>query len=86
MLLDSVQEAFTIERIAAYDFIAVYAQDFGFKGELLNGENGFVFSELTARRGIMKSAVKDLVLDGLVYADERKWSNRLITGAKRRRV
>lgn len=86
MLLDSVQAAFTIERIAAYDFIAVYAQDLGFKGELLNGENGFVFSGLTARRGIMKSAVKDLVLDGLVYADERKWSNRLITGAKRRKA
>lgn len=72
MLLDSVQAAFTIERITAYDFIAVYAQDFGFKGESLNGENGFAFSELTARRGIMKSAVKELVLDGAVHANDGK--------------
>lgn len=72
MLLDTVKAAFTIDRITAYDFIAVYAQDFGFKGEPLNGENGFSFSELMARRGIMKSAVKDLVLDGLVYAGDSK--------------
>ena len=72
MLLDSVQAAFTIERITAYDFIAAYAQDFGFKGESLNGENGFAFSELTARRGIKKYDVKDLVLDGLVYEEDGK--------------
>lgn len=72
MLLDTVNDGFTIDRITSYDFIAIYAQDFGFMGESLNGENGFAFSELAARRGIMKSALIDLVLDGLVYADDGK--------------
>lgn len=68
LLLDSVGGGFTIERITDYDFIAVYAPDFGFKAESLNGDNGFAFSELTAKRKLMKEAIKDLVLDGLVSA------------------
>ena len=70
LLLDSVGGGFTIERITAYDFIAVYAPDFGFKAESLNGDNGFAFSELTAKRKLMKEAIKDLVLDGLVSASD----------------
>ena len=68
LLLDSVGGGFTIERITDYDFIAVYAPDFGFKAESLNGDNGFAFSELTAKRKLMKEAIKDLGLDGLVTA------------------
>jgi hypothetical protein len=68
LLLDSVGGRFTIERITDYDFIAVYASDFGFNAESLNGDNGFAFSELTAKRKLMKEAIKNLVLDGLVTA------------------
>lgn len=68
LLLDTVGGGFTIERITDYDFIAVYAPDFGFKAESLNGDNGFAFSELSAKRKLMKEAIKDLVLDGLVTA------------------
>jgi hypothetical protein len=70
LLLDSVDGGFTIERITDYDFIAVYAPDFGFKAESLNGDNGFAFSELTAKRKLMKAAIKGLVLDGLVAASD----------------
>lgn len=70
LLLDSVGGGFTIERITDYDFIAVYAPDFGFKAESLNGDNGFAFSELTAKRKLMREAIKDLVLDGLVIASD----------------
>ena len=70
LLLDSVGGRFTIERITDYDFIAVYASDFGFNAESLNGDNGFAFSELTAKRKLMKEAIKDLVLDGLVSASD----------------
>jgi hypothetical protein len=70
LLLDSVGGRFTIERITDYDFIAVYASDFGFNAESLNGDNGFAFSELTAKRKLMKEAIKDLVLDGLVTASD----------------
>jgi hypothetical protein len=70
LLLDAVGSGFTIERITDYDFIAVYAPDFGFKTESLNGDNGFAFSELTAKRKLMKTAIRDLVLDGLVIASD----------------
>lgn len=70
LLLDSVGGGFTIERITDYDFIAVYAPDFGFNAESLNGDNGFAFSELTAKRKLMKTAIRDLVLDGLVIASD----------------
>lgn len=70
LLLDAVDLEFTVERITGYDFIAVYAQDFGFNVESLNGDNGFAFSELAVKRNLMKAAVKDLVLDGLVIAKD----------------
>lgn len=72
LLLGVVDSEFTIERITDYDFIAVYAQDFGFNASALNGDNGFAFSELTVKRKLMKEAVKDLVLDGLVIAQDSK--------------
>lgn len=70
LLLDSVGGDFTLERITDFDFIAVYAPDFGFKAKSLNGDNGFAFSELTVKRKLMKAAIRDLVLDGLVAASD----------------
>ena len=68
LLLDVVNAAITHDRITAYDFIAVYCEDFGIADRSLNGENGFAFSELSARRNLTKDAIKDLVVDGLVVA------------------
>ncbi len=68
LLLDIVSAAITHDRITAYDFIAVYCEDFGIADRSLNGENGFAFSELSARRNLTKAAIKDLVVDGLVVA------------------
>lgn len=70
LLLDTAGKAITLDRIAAYDFIAIYSEDFGISDVSLNGENGFAFSELSARRKLIKAAVKDLVLDGLVSVDD----------------
>lgn len=70
LLLDVVNTAITHDRITAYDFIAVYCEDFGIADRSLNGENGFAFSELSARRNLTKAAIKDLVIDGLVVATD----------------
>lgn len=70
LLLNVANEGLTLDRIAAYDFIAIYSEDFGVANRSLNGENGFAFSELSARRNLTKTAIKDLVLDGLVIASD----------------
>ena len=72
MLLDTVDAAVTLDRIAAYDFIAIYSEDFAISENALNGENGFAFSELSARRKLIKAALKDLVVDGLVAVDNNE--------------
>ena len=68
LLLNVADTGLTLDRIAAYDFIAIYCEDFGVADRSLNGENGFAFSELSARRNVTKTAIKDLVVDGLVIA------------------
>lgn len=70
LLLDVTDTGLTLDRIAAYDFIAIYCEDFGVADRSLNGENGFAFSELSARRNLTKTAIKDLVVDGLVVATD----------------
>ena len=64
LLLDVANAGITLDRIAAYDFMAIYCEDFGVADKSLNGENGFAFSELSARRNLIKTAIKNLV---------RKW-------------
>lgn len=70
MLLDIVDEAVTLDRISAYDFIAIYSEDFSISNISLNGENGFSFSELSSRRKLIKAAIRSLVVDGLVVASD----------------
>ena len=61
----------TLDRIVAYDFISLYGRYFDLSETNLHGDNDFGFSELSARRGVMQTALKDLVLDGLVKATRR---------------
>lgn len=72
LLLDVANDGITLDRIAAYDFITIYCEDFGVADRSLNGENGFAFSELSARRNLTKAAIKNLVVDGLVIATNDK--------------
>ncbi len=54
------------QQLAATDFIAVYAADFGILDENLHGYGSYRFSEYPARKLLVSSAIKDLVLDGYV--------------------
>ena len=54
------------EQIAAIDFIAMYAADFGILDENLHGYGAYRFSEYPARRKTVSEALKGLVLDGYV--------------------
>lgn len=54
------------QQIGAIDFISVYAADFGLLDENLHGYSNYRFSEYPARKHMVASALKDLVLDGYV--------------------
>ena len=54
------------QQIGAVDFMAVYAADFGLLDENLHGYNNYRYSEFPARRHIVSSALKNLILNGYV--------------------
>jgi len=56
----------TIDRILAYDFIAIYSRFFGLSDTSLHGNNDFGFSEFATRRNLIQNALKSLILDGMV--------------------
>lgn len=74
VLLLSVVERkdMTLDRVAAYDFIAIYGSYFDLTENNLHGVNDYSFSEFTSRRELLSEALKSLVLDGLVRATHRK--------------
>ena len=55
------------QQIGAIDFISVYAADFGLLDENLHGYSNYRFSEYPARKHMVVSALKDLVLDGYAH-------------------
>ena len=52
------------QQIGAVDFISVYAADFGLLDENLHGYSNYRFSEYPARKHLVSSALKELLLDG----------------------
>ena len=52
LLLDVANAGITLDRIAAYDFIAIYCEDFGVADKALYGETGFAFIYRSARRKV----------------------------------
>ena len=52
------------QQIGAVDFISVYAADFGLLDENLHGYSNYRFSEYPARKRLVSSALKELLLDG----------------------
>lgn len=67
LLLEAAQnETLTTGAITALDYITVYSHDFGFSESNLHGENKYRFGEFSSRRQTIMTAIKELVLDGLV--------------------
>lgn len=60
----------TEEAIAAVDFIAVHAGDFGIADFNLHGVGKYRFAEHAARRELVRAAIKRLVREGLVTAQQ----------------
>ena len=67
LMLDALPvSALDEEQIAALDFVAVYAADFGILDENLHGYGAYRFGEYPARRKNTSDALRGLVLDGYV--------------------
>ncbi|WP_322169450.1 ABC-three component system middle component 2 [Acutalibacter caecimuris] len=67
MLNELSTSALDEQQIRAIDFISVYAADFGLLDENLHGYSNYRFSEYPARKQMVVSALKDLVLDGYAH-------------------
>jgi hypothetical protein len=68
LALETAGSAETVDKITVADFITVYGEDFGISDTNLHGDNPFRFSEFSLRRQRVETALKDLVLDGMVEA------------------
>lgn len=67
LILNELQgSSLDAQQIGAVDFISVYAAAFGLLDENLHGYSNYRFSEYPARKYIVSSALKNLVLDGNV--------------------
>lgn len=63
--------SFTEDLFVAIDFMAVYSGTFIAGEQSLHGDNGFKFSEITARRQSIHEAIKNLVLEGFLVVEIR---------------
>ncbi len=54
------------EAIAMLDFMTIYSRDFEITASNLHGESNYRFAEFPSRRELVKSAIKRLVIDGLI--------------------
>lgn len=71
LLLNEVHEndtIFTLDKITALDYIAVYAHDFGLTKSNLHGYSSYRFGEFAGRREVMRTGIKGLVLNRTVTA------------------
>ncbi len=59
-------DLFTEDKFVALDFMAVYGHEFVESMQNLHGDNGFKFSEITARRQVVRESIRKLVLKGFL--------------------
>lgn len=73
LLTLSIQsEPVSSDRILASDFITTYGQDFDIFTSNLNGDNSYHSSEFIARRSLVNTAIKKLVLQRLIQPSQNE--------------
>lgn len=66
ILLDEFVMPKSVDMLYDADFMSAYGATFHLSQNDLNGENPYMFSEFASRRGVVRMALKELVLDGFV--------------------
>ena len=75
ILLSHATTSLTVDKITAWDFIAINGKSFGLTNVDLHGDNSFTMCEYTARRELISIAIKELVLRGLIILIENEIPN-----------
>lgn len=57
---------YTLGRLVSLDFIICYAEEFQLPFKSPNGDNDYMYGELSNRNDLAAAAIKELVMDGLV--------------------
>lgn len=58
---------FSEDQLISYDFMVIYAHEFVEGGHSLHGDNGFKYSEFSARKEAVSEAIKALVRQGMLH-------------------
>lgn len=66
ILMDEFVMPKSVDMLYAADFMSAYGATFQLSQVDLNGENPYKFSEFASRRGVVREALKELVLEGYV--------------------
>lgn len=56
---------YSLGRLVSLDFIICYAEEFQLPFKSPNGDNDYMYGELSNRNELAEAAIKELVLDGL---------------------
>ncbi len=62
ILMKTKKSRVTVDWLSCIDFVTTYGKDFGVSEFNLHGDNEYRFSEYAAKREIIGSAIKELVL------------------------
>ena len=66
ILMKTKKSRVTVDWLSCIDFVTTYGKDFGVSEFNLHGDNEYRFSEYAAKREIIGSAIKELVLRGYI--------------------
>ena len=66
ILMSHTMRSMDLDEIYIVDFIATYARAFSVSEKSINGDNQFMYCEFASRRELVRRALRDLMVMGLV--------------------